>query len=207
MHIDDDGQPSAWINASRRCERAVQEMLGFAQGIVTDGIVNVDEVEGFRVWLRHNPDVCVDFPGKQIHDRLSQIFADGRVDEDERDDLRLLLEDLTGFVPTSPIVKRSSLLPLSEPAPPLLFEGECYVITGRFVYGARKLVRAELERRGARVDDDITRRTDILLVGSLASRDWIQSPYGRKIERAIEYRGAGKRPAIVAEDHWVAHLA
>lgn len=204
MQIDEHGQPSTWINASRRLDRAIQEMLGFAQGIVTDGIVNEDEVEGFRVWLRHNPDVCVAYPGRELHDRLQEIFADGRVDADEREELRMLLEDLTGVVTVEK--KLSSTLPLTDPPPKLLFEGECYVVTGRFVYGARKRVAAELERRGALVEDAITRRTDILLVGSLASRDWIQSSWGRKVEKAVEYRKDWQRPAIVAEDHWVAHL-
>lgn len=206
--LDDHGQPDAWLNAARRCDRAIQEMLGFAQGVVTDGVVNNDEVEGFRAWLRQNPDVCVGFPGKEIHDRLSQIFKDGRIDPDEREELKILLEDLTGFVPTarpsSP--QRSSALPLNDPPPRLSFEGECYVITGRFMFGARRVVASELQKRGALVEDTVTRRTDVLLVGSVASRDWIQSPWGRKIEKAVEYRANGHRPAIVAEDHWITQL-
>ena len=42
----------------------------------------------------------------------------------------------------------------------------------------------------------------LLVVGAVASRDWLHSSYGRKIMRAVELRDSGRTVGIIGEDHW-----
>jgi hypothetical protein len=45
-----------------------------------------------------------------------------------------------------------------------------------------------------------------LIVGTFGSRDWVHTSFGRKIEKAVTYRRAGQRLAIISEDHWAGSL-
>jgi hypothetical protein len=38
--------------------------------------------------------------------------------------------------------------------------------------------------------------------GTFGSRDWVHTSFGRKIQKAVDYRTSGSRLAIVGEDHW-----
>jgi hypothetical protein len=41
-----------------------------------------------------------------------------------------------------------------------------------------------------------------LVIGTFASRDWANTNYGRKIERAVELRQSGSGISIISEEHW-----
>ncbi len=51
-------------------------------------------------------------------------------------------------------------------------------------------------------DSRITRETDYLVIGTLASEAWVHTTHGRKIEAAVEMKAEGHRIIIVAEEHW-----
>ncbi|WP_316675801.1 hypothetical protein [uncultured Tolumonas sp.] len=58
-----------------------------------------------------------------------------------------------------------------------------------------------------KVESGVTLRTNYLVIGDLVSRDWKFSAFGRKIEKAIEYRDNGKSDvAILSEQMWVESL-
>jgi hypothetical protein len=56
------------------------------------------------------------------------------------------------------------------------------------------------------VADSVTSKTDVLVVGMIASPDWIQSTHGRKIEAAISMKQGGHPIVIVPEEHWLEAL-
>jgi hypothetical protein len=41
-----------------------------------------------------------------------------------------------------------------------------------------------------------------LVIGVFASRDWANTNFGRKIERAVKLRDSGSGLAIISEEHW-----
>jgi NAD-dependent DNA ligase len=98
----------------------------------------------------------------------------------------------------------STTLPLDAPAPdPILFSEHSFAITGRFAYGTRRKVKEAIETRGGTTSDSApTRESHYLVIGIFASRDWYNTNYGRKIERAVELRDSGCGIAIVSEEHW-----
>ena len=65
----------------------------------------------------------------------------------------------------------------------------------------------ERSRNGVEcVQENITKRTSFLVIGTFGSRDWVHTAFGRKIEKAVSYREAGVPLRIVAEDHWPSTL-
>lgn len=201
--LDRDAQPLIDFNAARRLDRDVHEMLGLCRGVLADGVVTEGEAVFLRDWIAARPHVTENFAGRELARRLAQIFADGRVDDDEREDLAELLRQLGQDQYGETL---ATTLPFDEPAPELVFTGHTYVFTGKFAFGPRKVCERAVMDLGALVAPSITKRTDVVVIGTFCSRDWAHTSFGRKIEKAVEYRESGIPLAIVGEDHWAAAL-
>lgn len=204
MRVDEDGQPSQLgFNSHRRLERDISELLGLAKGILADGVVSDAEAVLLSEWLTAHPEPVAHWPCDRIAARLNSILADGSIDADERTDLTELLHQLVGGdagILDSEIASTS--LPFTAPPPHVIFAGRDYVLTGKFASGPRVHCERLVVERGGRCGSTVTRRTDYLVVGTFGSRDWVHSAYGRKIEKAVEYRAGGVPLAIISERHW-----
>ncbi len=153
-----------------------------------------------------HPDTALTWPADVIARRLERILEDGIITSDERDDLQILLGQVTGSdAASAALANRASGLPLDEPAPTIEFEGRAFCFTGKFYYGMRRSCQAAVADRGGESHSGVTTKTDYVVVGLLGSRDWIHAGWGTKIEKAIEYRDSTGL-AIVGEDHWAASL-
>ena len=201
---DLDGQPfNSRFNRARRAERDISEMLGLAKGVLADGQVTDAEANLLRDWLRAHPDAVDGWLGEILWRRLHRIFEDGRVGEVERRDLAQLLSDLVGGKAGILVGDTTATdLPLDQPPPELHFLGSVFVFTGKFAFGLRAACEREVRRLGGLSERGITRRTKYLVIGTFGSRDWVQTSFGRKIEKAVAYRDRGTGLAIVSEDHW-----
>lgn len=206
--LDGHGQPLArGLNAARRADRDLSELLGLIRGITADGAVNDAEAKVLQRWLDANPDVRDEWPASVLADRLARIFADGRIDEEERAELLDLLHQTTGDRPEVPEGQRGATrLPLDDPAPTLIHVDQVYVFTGKFLYGTRSACERAVIERGGRCASSISGKVNVVVIGTLGSQDWIQSSHGRKIEAAVDLRGSGHPITIVAEEHWVGAL-
>jgi hypothetical protein len=205
--LDAHGQPPRRLYRERVNDRLVAELLGLAKGAICDGAVTAAEARALGQWLDAHPEVVEGFPGDLIADRLRRIFADGRVDDDEREDLLALLRDLVGEPEShTGALNHATRLPLDDPPPALTFANQEFVLTGKFAYGTRKKCEQAITQRGGLVHSDVRLRTNVLVIGTFGSEAWIQSPYGRKILAAMDARNAGRPIRIVAEEHWVYHL-
>lgn len=201
---DDDAQPfNQNFNAARRMERDISELLGLAKGLLADGQLSIEETGLLADWIRAHPDATGTWPGSALASRLTQIYADGTVTEEERDDLRELLSGLVGGkLGILAGLEPTTSLPLDSPPPQVLFQEKTFVLTGKFVMGPRAACERLTALAGGQCETSVTKRTSYLVIGTFASRDWIHSTYGRKIEKAMEYRDSGQAIAIISEEHW-----
>lgn len=206
--LDRNGQPVNYaLNSGRRSERDISEMLGLAKGVLADGAVSAAEAELLHAWLGRHPEVLQKWPVNRLVERLETIFHDGRVTREEQDDLKELLSDLVGGNAGIIVGEgAATALPIDRPAPSVVFPDRVFVFTGKFAFGPRAVCQRFVRDAGGSCDNDVTRRTNYLVIGTFGSRDWIQASYGRKIEQAVEYRESGQVLSIIAEDHWAASL-
>jgi NAD-dependent DNA ligase len=174
------------------------------KGIVCDGTVNDAELVALKQWIASHSDVCVSFPGNVIAARLVAAFEDGLIDEAERADLLVLLQDTVGeSEDQGGLLDRASRLPLDRPYPTMIFDAREFCFTGVFAYGTRARCEHEVIRRGGRCVSSPTTATRYVVIGLQASPAWTGSVYGRKVERAMRFREEGRPVAIVCEEHWV----
>lgn len=196
------------FNSSQRLKRAIDQLIGICSGIAADGELNNAEISFLATWLSNNQDVCTEFPGKQIAERITAVLADGVVTAEERSDLLELLQQISGnhFVETGAAEAEAAAVP-GDAVETIIFEGRRFCFTGKFAYGNRKQCEQAVIVRGGLVEGSVTLALDYLVLGVGVSKDWKHESYGRKIERAVEIReGGAVRPVIVAEKDWVALL-
>jgi hypothetical protein len=207
---DADGQPNPHFNAWRRNDRAVHELIGFAKGILADGIVMPDEVIDLSRWILANAEPDSGWPIDVVCHRLNLILAHDTIEPEECEDLAHLLRDLVskGGAPVPTGYNASTALPFTQPPPtPLEFSGRFYVLTGKFYYGPRTRCEQAIAARGGICSPSVTHKTNVLVIGSIGSRDWVHTSFGTKISHAIESQRKGNPIAIVGEEHWTRFLS
>jgi len=201
------GQPLRLFraNAENNASKAIDQLSGICAGILADGVVNDAEVAFFSEWVRRFAPLELGWPFSDIVSRVERIFADGRCDESERRELQSVMEALCGYTSESePAENYSTSLPLDEPLPtPVIFPDQKFVITGRFAYGTRRKVFAAIESLGGiPTDASPSLDTHYLIIGIFASKDWINTNFGRKIQAAVRLRSSGSGITIIPEQHW-----
>ena len=79
----------------RRSE-ALREMMEFARAIVADGQLSASEAKGLQAWIESNPDVVGLESVEEIVGILTNALDDGRVSDEENEQLMDVLERFGG---------------------------------------------------------------------------------------------------------------
>jgi NAD-dependent DNA ligase len=195
------------LQAQRRVEHGLAEMMGLVRGVVADGVVSSDEATRLSEWARANPETAERWPANVLARRLGRIFADGRLDGRERERLAALLAQVAsnpgaigrGF----PL---ATDLPVTQPAPEIVFERRTFVFAGELAYGPTRACEREVMELGGTCERTINRRTDYVVIGALAASDWSQAAFGALIDEVVQYRARGVPIAVITEEHWAAAL-
>ncbi len=209
MPADAHGQAgSRFVNQERREDRSINELLGLCHGLIADGVVNQDEAEYLQKWLNSNRHVLDKWPANIIADRVYAFLQDGILDAEEQKELFDILASAVGADRAEAKLEETvaTTLPFDNPLPAIKIPDREFCLTGKFVLGTRKQVEQQVKRLGGFVRPNVTVGLDYLVVGDFGSRDWIQSAYGRKIERAVELREERGRLAIISEQAFVEAL-
>lgn len=193
------------VGGERIESRQIDELIGLCRGMAADGAINQLEAEFLQKWLAANMAISGQPVIQTLYRRVSEVLADGRLADDEAKDLLSTLDQLSSRDFEHGEVLKSSDLPLCDPAPNLVFEGQLYCFTGTFNFGRRAACEDAVLAKGAQCGS-LTRKTDVLVVGIYATESWKHSSFGNKIIKACEMRDAGVPISIVSESHWQQYL-
>lgn len=197
---------AALLDTQRRVEQGLAEMVGLVRGVLADGKVSQEEAEHLSRWTRDNPEVSTRYPANLLARRLERIFMDGRVDGREKKRLAAMLSQLADAAGANGGFPLATDLPTTEPPPEIVFEGQTFVFAGEMVYGPVHACEREVLDLGGECERVVNRRTDYVVIGTLAASDWCQSSFGTLIEEVVQYRSRGVPIAVVTEEHWTAAL-
>jgi len=202
---DRDGQPiNTALNRRNRTVREVDELIGLCKGIVADGVVNREEALFLQDWLEHNRESRGVWPTSVLYPRVQSMLADGTLDSEEERELLGLLVRISGGNPKClDAHSLTGTLPLNDPVPKIVIPGNSFCFTGKLLYGSRAHCEEEISSRGGQILGEVSQDLNFLVIGLIGSRDWIHSTFGRKIEKAVNYRSRGNSLSIVAEEHFV----
>lgn len=191
------------LEAQRRVEQGLAEMVGMVRGVIADGAVSAEEAHRLSEWAKENPEIATRYPANLLARRLERIFMDGRADKRERRRLAAMLSQLaenpTGFGGGYPL---ATDLPITDPPPEVVFEGQTFVFGGEMAYGPIHACEREVRERGGICERSVNRRTDYVVIGAMAADDWSQAAFGDLIDEVVEYGGRGVPIPIITEPHW-----
>lgn len=200
--VDGQCQRLRLVEDWRQERRDIHELMGVCKGILGDDQVNEAEV-GFLVdWFETHRGAVDRWPGSVLLERLRAILAD---DVLECHELEALAQTMRQFVAQEDHPDLGALASkppfLHDPPPPIVFTEKTFVFTGDFLFGTRSCCEREVAERGGIARPSVSRRTDYVVVGTIASPLWAHGKYGTKVDAAI-----GLGVPVVSEEHWTRHL-
>ena len=190
-----------------RVKKATEHLLGICDGLIADARITPEEIHYLRTWLSDNRELVDEWPGRVIARRIDAILDDGFITASECIDLLDTLREIvrTDFGNTGSPAPESPALPIDDD-PSIFFRDMAFCFTGKFLWGTRAACeRATLGLDGT-VSDNITQSLDYLVIGSMIEPQWAHTSYGRKIEKAMNYKDDGYDITIVSERQWVAAM-
>jgi NAD-dependent DNA ligase len=185
--------------------RALNTLMGIVNGLVCDNDLTDQEIHFLATWLEENRGIASEYPANIVYRKVRETLADGKITADER---KKLLDDLK-VLSGNNFMETGSALPehirsVFDDDPSVEIPNRLFVLTGEFLFGTRASCERAILRRGGMVASSVTRRTNYLVVGTLASPQWIVQNFGRKIQRAAEMAESGEAEiAIVREADWI----
>lgn len=205
ISLNNDGQPvGRGINFGSNEVKAINTLYGLCMGILADGRVDDSEILFLDTWLKQNSDYIGSYPLNVVHQRIEGILSDGVITWDECMDLYQFLGSLVGGTVEESGAAGGNATKL--PVDKVVFEGSVFCFTGSFVFGQRIDCEAAIEALGATAVKSVSKKVDYLVIGELASRDWVASSHGRKIEKALLFKEKGFSICILSEQDWVGFI-
>lgn len=184
----------------------ISALLGLCRGLIADGEVDQSEADTLRTWLMAHEGTIDNPVMTAFREKLGPFIA-GKVESmDNRVQLLQLLNGLVGGKTEVGECLRATTLWLDDPPPQVVFENRKFCLTGKFCHGSRGRCEDEVKTRQGACQSSPTKATDYLVIGSYAEGTWIQSAYGRKIEKAVVLRASGSPIRIISEEHWLASM-
>lgn len=192
-----------------KCTSDLQKLQGISHGLLSDGIINDNEVQGLSNWLNEHSHLASYYPYDEITALITEVLLDGKVDQSEK---ALLKAYFNEFVQLSNEELQEQISEQSKEVkiegicaldPKITIQGHQFCFTGNSTRCSRSEIAKVVEELGGRFSTSVSQKTNFLVVGDDGNPCWAYACYGRKVEKAIELRRKGFPIIIVHEnDFW-----
>jgi NAD-dependent DNA ligase len=202
--LDKNKQPlDIGLNFANNEIKAINTLYGLIMGIIADQSVNDDEIHFLNLWLKDNESYTNSFPLNVVKRRIDSILHDSIITQAEREDLCQTLSQLLGgtFQETGVAGGFSTTYGIDEPDE-ITIKDSTFCLTGAFITGTRDKCEQIITQLGGIPTSSINKKLNFLVIGALASRDWVATSHGRKIEKALHYKSQGHPLTILHEETW-----
>ncbi|HOV98212.1 MAG TPA: BRCT domain-containing protein [Bacteroidota bacterium] len=179
-------------------DSSINEFIGFLKGITGDNEISQEEFSKLRDYLSKYNHILNKWPFDLLYQAINDILHDNNISKSELMELCSLIQQVTGtsFTKYGDAIGGATTM-FDAPVPTFSEKNVC--LTGQFISGTRSAIKKQIESLGAILQENVTLKTDILIIGTLSSRDWIHTSTGRKIEKAIELKKSGHDLIITNE--------
>jgi NAD-dependent DNA ligase len=183
-------------------DRQIDTLIGLSKGLVADGTVNQSEAEFLLTWLIQNQQNSENPIIDNLLQKVAVMLEDGVLDSDESEELKNILQTISGESSEIGELAKTTSLPIDAPLPKIDFDGASFLFTGTCAFGTRKDCQAAIDELGGVNANSVTKTLNYLVLGTYVTDSWAHETFGRKIEKAIEYRDSGMPLIIITEGHW-----
>lgn len=187
----------------------LQVLQGICHGILADGILKDKEITELKNWLRENQHLATFYPYDEITSLITEVLADGKIDEDGRKLLKRYFNEFVNLSDTelqekiNQEVKDVKIGGICSKVSDIRFEDNQFCFTGTSARSSRSGIAKLIEEYGGKFVNSVSKKTNYLIVGDDGNPCWAFACYGRKVEKAINLRKEGAQIIIVHEnDFW-----
>lgn len=182
---------------------ALNRFLGYCRGIVCDNVITTKEAEAIVAAIDERPELLETVGVREIYNTCRDAIADGIVTPDESlvicEAVAYVVGDSYGDTGLSDVFGVANYDEHHLQRFPDELEGKFIVLTGTFQTSPRSIFERQLEGLGVEIGKSVSGKTDYLIIGGTASRDWIEVNRGTKLRKAMELRLSGKGPLFLSE--------
>ena len=190
----------------------ISQLEGVFHGVLADGVLLDEEVHAMEAWLQNHAHLQGHFLYDGISKLIQDVLEDGVITEDER---RSLIQFMLDFTSNISDKAKEQLAP--EPAaeashsvystPLVQFQEHVFCLSGDFdCFESKSEVEDLIQSLGGTASKSVTKKVHYLVVGGAGSADWKFGKYGRKIEKALDYRAKGVAIEVIEETWLVSHF-
>lgn len=186
------GSFSKVLNNQNQKLKALKDVLS---AITCDNVLNEQEIIFLHNWLEENKQLSGNYPYDRIFDVISEVLADGIIEQHELDYMLELFKQISD--PVGSLCNNFNSFDI---------KGKNIVLTGDFDRGDRKSLELELTSLGAICKNSVSKTTHYLVVGGQGSSMWYAGSYGTKVKKALELQTNGISIEIIRESDFYATL-
>jgi hypothetical protein len=187
----------------------MQRLQPILSAIASDGTVAEAEIEQLSMWLAEREHLRKCWPYEEMDSLLTTTMQDQSIDPKEH---KLILEFCSSFTTAdqafeTPHVTARMLSDIFAVSPVISFDDYSFCFTGESKRATLEEMKTLAQDRGAKVVESVSPDLDYLVVGVGGNPCWAYASYGRKIEKAMEFRRQGSKLLIVHESDFFDALA
>ena len=199
--LDRDGTPIFSLDTYQ-----ISALLGLCRGLIADGKIDQREADTLHALLRVSEKTIENPVITAFQEKLKPFLGKKLKKAGSRVQLLQLLSELVGGQMEVGECLHATTLWLDDPPPEVVFEDRKFCLTGKFSYGTRNQCEDDVRSHRGICQASPSKTTNYLVIGSYAEGTWIQSAYGRKVEKAVKLRADGLPIRIISEAHWLASM-
>ena len=194
----------------------IRQLEGIFYGVLSDGMLHDDEVHAIERWLQQRNHLKGHFLYDGITKLVEDVLEDGVITEDERTSLVKFMLEFTSNIGEKAQQQLQAGGESSAPAdsshaiystPVIDFTERVFCLSGDFdCFESKSEVEDRILSRGGTASKSVTKKVSYLVVGGGGSTDWKYGKYGRKVEKALDYRAKGIDIEVIEENWLVSHL-
>lgn len=190
---------------------SIQFLSGLVHGLMADGDLSDAEIKTLKSWVDANDFLTGTYPFDEINSLISEILADKKITQDEREQLMAFFSNIIDFSSSynlaapdfAKLREKYSISGICASCPEITFQDKLFCFTGESYRSKRADIGVVIARLGGALRSSVTKKTNYLIVGNAGNPCWAYACYGRKIEEAVALRKEGARVTIVNEtDFW-----
>jgi hypothetical protein len=190
---------------------SIQQLEGILHGMLADNELSEAEINQLCDWMDDHEFLKGTYPFDEIDSLLVSAKEDGVISEDEKNMLKAFFGN---FIDTrisyninefeiKNLQSKYSVSGICAVCPEITFENKTFCFTGTSKQAKRNEIAEIILSKGGFFNNNVTKKTDYLIVGGDGNPCWAFSCYGRKVEKAVQARKDGSQIIIVHEnDFW-----
>lgn len=187
----------------------MQRLQAILGGIIADAVITKEELLNLRNWLSNHEHLRKCYPYDELEALIMSVLEDGKIDQNEHKELSNFFTQFSAIADDKILTGQSidinnvSLPGVCAVCPEISFRGKTFCFTGK----SAKMSREELAEKVILAEGIFTNHlsnyVDYLIIGADGNPAWSYACYGRKVEKAINFRKKGANLLIIHEyDFW-----